>query len=69
MFTKVLARCDLGCNIYGGPSVGGVIMRQYCDSVDLQDLSFGPLNVPTTIHENQDDEDEFCRRLTRIGGK
>ncbi|KAH7412417.1 hypothetical protein BKA64DRAFT_328540 [Cadophora sp. MPI-SDFR-AT-0126] len=58
-----------GCNIYGWPSIGGMIMRASCDLVELRYLGFDPLNVPTTRFENQEDEDDFCRCLKRIGGK
>ena len=44
-------------------------MRDHCDLVELQYLGFDPLNVPTTRFEDQGDEDEFCRRLIKIGGK
>lgn len=46
-----------------------MIMRQNCDLVELQYLGLDPLNVPMTRFEDQGDEDEFCRRLKKIGGK
>jgi hypothetical protein len=58
-----------GCSVYGWPSIGGMIMRHNCDLVELQYLGFDPLNVPTTRFEDQGDEDEFCWRLKKIGGK
>ena len=58
-----------GCNVYSWPTGGGVIIRKRCDLVELRYLGFDPLNVPAKRLENQDEEDEFCRLLKRIGGK
>ncbi|KAL2065679.1 hypothetical protein VTL71DRAFT_3349 [Oculimacula yallundae] len=66
--TKRHSWSGTGCHIYGWPSSGGVIIRE-SDLVELQYLGFDPMDIPVTRHENQDDEDEFCRLLKRIGGK
>ncbi|KAL5324058.1 hypothetical protein ACEPPN_008601 [Leptodophora sp. 'Broadleaf-Isolate-01'] len=58
-----------GCFLYGRPSTGGVIIRESCDLVELRYFGFDPFDVPATRLENQDDEDEFCRLLKKIGGK
>jgi hypothetical protein len=58
-----------GCTICGWPSIGGIIVREACDLVEVKYLGFDPLNLPTTRLEDQAEEDEFCMRLKKIGGK
>ncbi|KAH9205920.1 hypothetical protein DL95DRAFT_397283 [Leptodontidium sp. 2 PMI_412] len=67
--TKRSQWTSYGCSLYGWPSIGGVIIRESCDLVELRYLGFDPLDVPVMRLENQDDEDEFCRLLKKIGGK
>ncbi|PVH67777.1 hypothetical protein DL98DRAFT_523139 [Cadophora sp. DSE1049] len=50
--TKRSQWTDYGCSIYGWPLVGGVIMRESCDLVELRYLGFDPLDVPKTRLEN-----------------
>jgi hypothetical protein len=60
---------DAGCNIYGHPSVGGVIMRTQADAIEMQYLGLDRLEPQTTRSKDQKDEDAFCLELINIGGK
>jgi hypothetical protein len=56
-----------GCNIYGYPSSGGILVKE-ADVLDLLYLSL-PRSQACKRSTNPNEEDEFCDRLQRIGAK
>ena len=46
---------EFGCQIYGYPSTGGVIIRLNADLVELKQLNFDPLNPHPTRSSDQRD--------------
>lgn len=55
--------------IYAWPSLGGVIIHDHANAVDLEFLGIDPLDPPTKRSPDQADEDRFCRRLLLLGAK
>lgn len=61
--------CGLyGCDVYGWPSIGGVIIRPTADAVELEYLGLDRLDPSIEILNDQDLEDKFCSLLLSIGG-
>jgi hypothetical protein len=60
---------SIGCDVYGWPSSGGVIIRHQADAIEMQCLGLDHLEPPLTRSKDQDEEDAFCLRLLNIGGK
>nr|OQO21893.1 hypothetical protein B0A51_10985 [Rachicladosporium sp. CCFEE 5018] len=56
-----------GCNIYGYPSSGGILLKE-ADVLDLLHLSLSRSEV-CECSSDPNEEDEFCDRLRRIGAK
>jgi hypothetical protein len=60
---------DVDVCIYAWPSKGGVIIHDHAEAVDLEFLGLDPLDPPTKRLPNQNDEDDFWRRLLLLGAK
>lgn len=56
-----------GCNIYGYPSSGGILIKE-ADVLDLLYLSL-PRSQACERSTDPNEEDKFCDRLQRIGAK
>lgn len=68
--TRPTKRAVFGSNdvqLWGWPSRGGVIVLSNATSVDLEFLGWDPVNPPLNRDEDQDAEDEFCKRLLLLG--
>ena len=55
-------------NIYCWPSIGGIIIAQRVHAVELAHIGLDRFDK-TPRSRNKTEEDEFCMRLRRIGGK
>lgn len=60
---------DHGCNVFGWPSSGGVVIKEDAHAVDLQFLGLNRLDPQRERWGDKEREDEFVRRLRMIGGR
>lgn len=61
------AKCN--AHIYAWPSLGGVIILNHANAVDLEFLGLDRLDPPMERLPDQADEDRFCKRLLLLGAK
>ena len=57
-----------GCVVYGWPSLGGILIKEPADVVDLNFLGIDRLKV-SSRSDNIIVEDAFCNRMRQIGAK
>ena len=63
LFTDTTAR------ISAWPSPGGVIILSSAEAIDFEWLGLNPLDPPLHRLSNQSEEDEFCKKLLKLGAK
>lgn len=57
---------DVGTFVYGWPTTGGVWIHDRCSGIELEFLNLSRFELTPTQRWSPE-EDEFCRRLERIG--